>query len=143
MAVALHSRNLVIYSNIGIQGISMLGMSQAAERIGFRTSGVKIDFETLKKDAPLPCIVHWNQNHFVVVYKITRKKVYVADPAASRIGYSHQEFLARWATTQVEEKPAGIALLLLEPTPEFYAETDDENAQKRDFSFLLALSPAL
>jgi ATP-binding cassette, subfamily B, bacterial len=124
------------YSNIGRQGISMLGMSQAAERIGFRTRGVKIDFETLKKDAPLPCIVHWNQNHFVVVYKITRKKVYVSDPAAGRIGYSHQEFLARWATTQVEDKPAGIALLL-EPTPEFYAETDDENAQKRDFSFLL------
>jgi ATP-binding cassette, subfamily B, bacterial len=72
------------YSNIGKQGISMLGMSQAAERIGFRTRGVKVDFETLRKDAPLPCIVHWNQNHFVVVYKITRKKVYIADPGVGK-----------------------------------------------------------
>lgn len=124
------------YSNIGKQGISMLGMSQAAERIGFRTRGVKVDFETLRKDAPLPCIVHWNQNHFVVVYKITRKKVYISDPGAGRIGYTHEEFMHHWATTRVEDQPAGIALLL-EAAPEFYATPDEESTQKRDFTFLL------
>ena len=124
------------YANIGRQGISMLGMSQAAERIGFRTRGVKVDFETLRKDAPLPCIVHWIQNHFVVVYKITRKKVYVSDPAAGRVAYTHEEFIHHWATTRFEGQPAGIALLL-EPAPEFYAIPDEEKAQKRDFTFLL------
>ena len=67
------------------EGVSMLGISRAAESIGFRTMGVKISFEQLKTEAPLPAIVHWNQNHFVVVYKITGRKgneiIHVADPA--------------------------------------------------------------
>ncbi len=124
------------YSNIGKQGVSMLGLSQAAERVGFRTRGVQIDSETLFKDASLPCIVHWNQNHFVVVYKITRKKIFVSDPGVGRIRYSHKEFLEQWSTTRIKDKPAGIALLL-EPSPDFYAASDEENAPKRDFSFLL------
>ena len=56
-------------SFIGREGVSMLGISTAAESIGFRTIGVHISFEQLV-EAPLPCIVHWKQNHFVVVYKI-------------------------------------------------------------------------
>lgn len=98
MIAKFYGRNYTLeklseYSNIGKQGSSMLGMSQAAERIGFRTRGVKVDFDTLRKDAPLPCIVHWNQNHFVVVYKITPKKVHVSDPGAGRIAYTHEEFM--------------------------------------------------
>ncbi len=67
-------------SNITRLGVSMFGISEAAESIGFRTTGVRINFKSLKNEAVLPCIVHWNQNHFVVVYKIKKDKVYVADP---------------------------------------------------------------
>jgi len=62
------------------EGSTLKNIAEAAENIGFRSLGVKIDFEKLKEDAPLPCIVFWQQQHFVVVYKITKKVVYVADP---------------------------------------------------------------
>ena len=62
------------HSFITREGISMLGISDAAEYIGFRTSGVMISFEQLVEEAPLPCIVHWNQNHFVTVYDVKRNK---------------------------------------------------------------------
>ena len=78
------------HSFITREGISMLGISDAAEYIGFRTSGVMISFEQLVEEAPLPCIVHWNQNHFVTVYDVKRNKkgyrIRVADP---RIGISY------------------------------------------------------
>ena len=74
------------------EGVSMLGISDAAESIGFRTSGVRISLEQLKKDVPLPCILHWNQNHFVVCYDIKKKRsgyrFYIADPARQLISYS-------------------------------------------------------
>ncbi|MDH6311012.1 ABC-type bacteriocin/lantibiotic exporter with double-glycine peptidase domain [Dysgonomonas sp. PF1-14] len=56
------------------RGVSMLGISDAAEAIGFRTNGVKITFDQLASEKPLPCILHWNQSHFVVCYDIKRKK---------------------------------------------------------------------
>jgi len=54
------------------EGVSMLGISDAAESIGMHTQGVRITLEQLMNDAPLPCILHWNQNHFVVLYKVSR-----------------------------------------------------------------------
>ncbi|MDR1222725.1 MAG: peptidase domain-containing ABC transporter, partial [Tannerella sp.] len=67
------------------EGVSMLGISDAAESIGMHTQGVQITFEQLEKDALLPCILHWNQNHFVVCYGIKKKKgnyvIKIADPA--------------------------------------------------------------
>lgn len=62
------------------EGSTLKNIAEAAENIGFRSLGVKIDFEKLKEDAPLPCIVFWQQQHFVVIYKITKKAVFVADP---------------------------------------------------------------
>ena len=83
------------------EGVSMLGISDAAEYIGFRTSGVMISFEQLVAEAPLPCIVHWKQNHFVVVYKIkkdkkTGHKIYVADPALGLATYDEADFKKCW-----------------------------------------------
>jgi ATP-binding cassette subfamily B protein len=86
---------------------------------------VKVPFKQLEKDAPLPCIVHWKQNHFVVVYQIKKNQVYVADPALGLIKYSYTEFESQWATTIVEGEKTGIALLL-EPTQRFYKETDEQ-----------------
>ncbi|MDR1203174.1 MAG: peptidase domain-containing ABC transporter, partial [Tannerellaceae bacterium] len=81
------------------EGVSMLGISDAAESIGFRTNGVKISLAQLKKEAPLPCILHWNQNHFVVLYKIKKDRFYIADPASKRIVFTEEEFKRCWIST--------------------------------------------
>ena len=79
-------------THISRVGVSMLGISEAAEEMGFRTTGVKIDLEGLLSDVTLPCIVHWNQNHFVVVHKTENNKIYVADPGFGLVVYSLEEF---------------------------------------------------
>jgi ATP-binding cassette subfamily B protein len=112
-----------------------LGISDAAESIGMRTMGVKTTLENLEKEKVTPFIAHWNQNHFVVVYKIDKNKVYVADPGASKITYTKQEFIKHWASTEKDGNKQGIALLL-EPTPAFY-ENQDEKQSRTSFKFLL------
>jgi ATP-binding cassette subfamily B protein len=117
------------------EGVSFLGLSEAADNIGFRTIGVKIPFEMLAESVPLPCIVHWKQKHFVVVYKITRDKLWVADPAVGLIKYNREEFIRNWTSTMVEGKPAGL-VLIIEPTPALY-EKEGEQEKSRGFKFLL------
>ena len=121
------------------EGVSMLGISEAAEQMGFRSTGVKVNFQELKT-APLPCIVHWNQVHFVVVYDITEKqgkeKIYLADPAAGKIVYTKEEFCRCWLSTKDEGSDVGVALLL-EPSPDFY-EQEDEKISRKGFSFLFS-----
>ena len=141
---------------IGRSGVSLLGISTAAESIGFRTIGVHISFEQLC-EAPLPCIVHWKQNHFVVVYDIQIKgnhtrsivetfhetslqtpyegTVFVADPARGHVKFTIKEFLSGWLSTNSDGHDEGIALLL-EPTPDFYA-AEEEKPDKTKFSFIL------
>ena len=83
------------------EGVSMLGISDAAESIGFRTTGVKLTWNQLKEEMPLPCIAHWNQKHFVVVYAIDKKgTVTVADPAAGILKYSVNDFLKCWLQSE-------------------------------------------
>ena len=84
------------HSFITREGVSILGISDAAEYIGFRTSGVMISFEQFVEEAPLPCIIHWKQNHFVVVYNIKKNKkggyrIYVADPALGLVTYDEAD----------------------------------------------------
>jgi len=121
------------------EGVSMLGLSEAAEHIGFRTTGVKVSFEELN-EAPLPCIVHWNQVHFVVVYDIKENRgketIYIADPAAGKLKYTREEFCRCWISTKNEGKDVGVALLL-EPSPDFY-DQGDEKVSKKGFSFLFS-----
>lgn len=118
------------------EGASLKNIADAAEKIGFRTLGVKVSFQKLQEDAPLPCICHWQQKHFVVVYKITKSKVYVADPAHGLIQYTHRDFIKNWigdnANTETEQ---GIALLL-EPTPRLNQKEEDDIEHKKGFSFL-------
>ncbi len=124
---------------INRDGVSLLGISEAAESIGFRTIGVRIGWEQLFQEAVLPCIVHWYQNHFVVVYKITGKAektlIWVADPAHGLVKYSKKEFLAGWLSDKREGEARGIALLL-EPGPDFDT-IEDEKPDKTKFRFLL------
>lgn len=116
------------------EGVSLLGISDAAESIGFRSMGIKVDFEKLVEEQPVPFVAHWNQAHFVVVYKIEKDKVWVADPAHGKVEYSKGEFTKCWASTVVHGKAQGVCLLL-EPTPDFYNQKD-EQPDKSGFSFL-------
>jgi len=104
---------------IGKQGVSMLGISDAAERIGFQTLAAKTTFEQLRRDVPLPCIAHWKQEHFIVIYKISETHVWIADPAAGKFKISRQQFLNAWASDLEQGQPIGI-VLLLQTSPEFY-----------------------
>jgi ATP-binding cassette subfamily B protein len=115
------------------EGVSVLNLSDAAEELGFRTRAVKLNFEKIKDDIPLPCIAHWGNSHFVVIYKIKKQKVYISDPAFGLVTYSIDEFLKRWYKPFKEEK-LGI-ILILEPTPAFY-ETDLEEGEKIGFKYL-------
>ncbi|WP_249168998.1 cysteine peptidase family C39 domain-containing protein, partial [Porphyromonas levii] len=111
---------------LGKEGVSLLGISKAAEKRGLHSLGGRITFETLANEAPLPCIAHWNQNHFIVVYKVKRLRkgnyrVYVADPGKGLFTYTKQEFCEHWVSTKTNGEEKGI-VLLLEPTDEFYSQ---------------------
>ncbi len=122
------------------EGVSMLGISDAAENIGFRTIGVKITLEQLIKDLPLPCILHWNQNHFVVCYDIKKKKndysIHIADPAHGLSVLNKEEFLRCWISSQSKGKDVGTALAL-QPTPEFYEHEDDKQKASRNLGYFV------
>jgi len=116
------------------EGVSFLGLSEAADSLGFRTIGVKIAFEMLTGNVPLPCIVHWKQRHFIVVYKIKNNKIWAADPAVGLVKYDRDEFIRNWASTMADGKPAGL-VLIIEPTPAFF-EKESEHEKSRGFRFL-------
>lgn len=116
------------------EGVSFLGISDAAESIGIHTIGAKVTYEQLKNEVPLPCIVHWSQKHFVVVYKIRKGKVYVADPAQDKIVYAEKDFLKEWLSTSRAGSDKGL-VLMMQPTPDFYKQ-DDEKIDKTSFRFL-------
>jgi len=116
------------------EGVSFLGLSEAADSLGFRTIGVKIHFNILNENVPLPCIVHWRQKHFVVVYKIKKDKIWVADPAVGLIKYDREEFIQNWASTVIDGKPAGL-VLIIEPTPALF-DNDTKHEKTNGFKFL-------
>ncbi|PCH69504.1 MAG: ABC transporter ATP-binding protein [Bacteroidetes bacterium] len=118
------------------EGVSLLGISEAAEKVGFRTLRVSISYEKLEKEAHLPCIVYWEQKHFIVVYKIKKDKVYVSDPAHGLVTYSRKEFLKGWIANKEEGEEKGIALLI-EPTPSFFQQ-DDEKIALKGFQLLFS-----
>jgi len=109
-------------TQIGKEGVNLLGICEAAESIGFRSSAVKITYKQLIYEAALPAILHWNQNHFVVAVpqKTNGRKFTVADPAKGMITYTKEEFLQHWVSDKNNGEEEGIALLL-EPTPAFYS----------------------
>lgn len=120
---------------IGREGVSLLGISRAAEKIGMRTVGGRMTFEDLKDKAPLPCVVHWNQNHFVVVYGIKGKKVFVADPGKGLITYTPEEFCNHWLSTSTKGEDKGVALLM-EPTRLFYENEGEASIESHKLKFL-------
>lgn len=114
-------------SSISKSGVSLLGISEAAEKIGFRTIGTKLSFEQLDTEAPLPCILHWGQNHFIVLppqnYNNKKSsKILIADPGEGLIKIDRQIFIEKWLGAESH----GI-VLLLETTPEFDQQENDQN----------------
>ena len=112
-------------TEIGKEGVNILGISDAAEKIGYRTQSVHLNIAELK-EAKLPCILHWGQNHFVVLYKIKKEQYFIADPGKSLIKYSLKEFEQHWLSSNNNNESCGIALLL-ESTPAFYNNEYDDN----------------
>ncbi|MBB6371519.1 peptidase domain-containing ABC transporter [Chryseobacterium shigense] len=129
-----HIRN---FSETTREGSSLLGLSDAAENLGFRSLGVRIDFDTLAKEMPLPCIVHWNNVHFVVVYKIDKtNKVYISDPSYGLITYNKEEFIKFWIGENAQSDTEEGIGLVLETTPAFFQTEFEDHESKASFSFL-------
>ncbi len=119
-------------------GVSMLNLNDAAEGLGFRTYMAFLDFPLLSEDAPLPAILHWDQNHYVVLYKIKRSlwhpqrlKFIIADPAHGIAALDEATFSQSWIST-ADKKGAA---LILETTPEFHKKRDVKEPN-RGYGFL-------
>jgi ATP-binding cassette subfamily B protein len=116
------------------QGVSLLSLSEAAERLGFRTLAAKITLEQLVTQAPLPCIVYWQQRHYIVVYAVKGDRVYTADPAGGLIAYTQDEFRRGWLSLHDDGAHYGV-VLLLEPALAF-DEQEDEHGTAGGFQLL-------
>jgi len=129
----INTQQLRSLSETTREGSSLLGLSDAVESMGFKSLGVKLSYYKLL-EAPLPCIVHWNKNHYVVLYKIKKPSSFfpkgrnsvnsstlcISDPAHGLITYTKEEFITRWIGNNADENTEEGIALLVEPTPLFY-----------------------
>ena len=122
--------------NTTTEGVSMLSIRDTAFALGLESNCGKVNIKGIKKISS-PCILHWNQNHFVVLYKVKKGKIfYIADPGKRLIKYNLEEFKKHWVSTQSGGEEKGIAMFL-EPTPAFYEkQTDEQPTEERSFKFL-------
>jgi ATP-binding cassette subfamily C protein len=101
-------------------GTTLLGLKRGAEILGFKANPVKTSPEILDKinEAPLPAIIHWKGNHWVVLYGKKGKKFLIADPAVGLRYLSKQDVEAAWTDW---------LLLLVEPDPiRFFDQKQDQ-----------------
>jgi ATP-binding cassette subfamily B protein len=117
-------------------GSSLLGLNYAAEELGIKSLGVKINLEKLNK-APLPCILHWNKNHYVVLYKIKNNEYFVSDPAHGLLKYSEKEFVNNWIGNKDNNRNIEGTVLLLETTSFFFEGDFPEEKSNLSISFAL------
>lgn len=115
------------------EGVSLLNLSIGAEAIGLRTLSVKCNLDDLIEKVPLPAVVFWNGNHFVVVYHTTAKHIYVADPMKGYIKYTHKEFCKGWI---LKRETKGV-LLAIEPTIDFTTSKEETEQQKNSMLSIL------
>lgn len=116
------------------RGTSLLGISETAEKLGFRTRGAQISYDKLQM-VPLPAILHWSRNHFVVLTDINKKKATIADPASGILIYKKEDFLQYWVSNKSAYSGGVGTVLLLEPTPAFY-EAEGEKEERVSWSLL-------
>ena len=121
-------------------GSSLMGLSDASERIGFRSLGIQTSLNKLVNNPLLPCIIYWNKNHFIVLFKITRRKgkyiFHVSDPAIGILTFSEEEFIKSWIGENANKNTEEGIALLLEPTHEFYKNDFNQDEKKISLSFL-------
>jgi ATP-binding cassette subfamily B protein len=131
----LKIQNLREYSETNREGSNLLFLSEAAEKIGFRTLGVKQNLKQLQ-EVSLPCVLHWNKHHYVVLYKIKHDNYFISDPAIGKLKYNKDEFIKFWIGNNANETTEEGIALLLEPTPKFY-QSEFEKESNKIFSFSL------
>ena len=124
---------------IGITGVSMEGLVAGANTLGFKTMAVKLPFSSEEdsslQDIPLPALAYWGQNHFVVIYKIAKTYLLIADPAQGKIKVSPEQFRQKWIGNEGLE---GV-VLLLSPTDAFYEKEIPQSKKARSsFWFLFS-----
>jgi ATP-binding cassette, subfamily B, bacterial len=142
----INTQKLRDYSETTRQGSNMMFLSDAAEKIGFRTVGVKLNLKKLK-EAPLPCILYWNKNHYVVLYDtpplskgifsklLKRKSLFsISDPAIGLLTYPKEEFIKFWIGHNADETTEEGIALILEPTPKFF-QSEFEKEDKKGLSY--------
>ena len=115
----------------GQQGVTLLGINRAAEELDFKTLPMKMTIELFVQQAQLPCLVHWQGDHYVVVYKISKGKITIADPGVGKATLSTKQFTECWT----QGKDTGI-VLFVEPTQKFYQNEDDQHQSKNGLSRL-------
>lgn len=118
------------------EGVSLLGISNTATELGLHTTCGKATIDMLQA-APLPCVLHWDQNHFVVLYAVKKDCFYVADPGRGMVKYNKREFGSHWLSTQSKGDEKGIAMFV-KPTPVFYEKQGGGMGEKRSFAFLFS-----
>ena len=117
------------------EGVSMQALKQLAEALGFDVLCGKASLYQIK-DINYPCLLHWNQNHFVVLYKVKKNGFYIADPAKGHVKYDLEVFKKHWVSTQSDGEEKGI-VMFLEPTPAFYEkQMEEQPTEERSFRFL-------
>lgn len=117
------------------EGVSLLSITRAAETLGLKTVGARCEVSNLV-NKNLPCILHWNQNHFVVLYKLKKGKTfYIADPGKGLIRYKLEEFKEHWISTKQDGAEKGVAVFLY-PTEKFYKRKDIDRREEHLFKFL-------
>lgn len=109
------------------EGVSFLDLSYGAEKVGLHTLAVKTDIKDLHTKVPLPCIIHWQNSHFIVVYKTTKTKIFVSDPAKGLLSYSHADFEKGWYKAGVDSG----ALLAIEPMADFMQRDLEEKTERK------------
>jgi len=109
--------------NVGREGVSLLGLDKAARALGMHALGVRITFKKLERDVHLPCIAHWEQNHYIVIYRIQENRVFVANPRYGLLIYSKEEFIRGWISA---DKTRGV-VLIIKPTSEFFIKHKEKN----------------
>lgn len=125
-------------SYITREGVSFAGIAEAAESIGFHTLALNITFDSFVSDVPLPCIAYWRQRHFVVVHKIDKNYIYVADPAFGLIKYSHIDFKKNWLPHKNQNENSEGLVMAIEPSADFNTELFyDKQPSKNKFTFLV------
>lgn len=132
---ALSIEYIARYCHTSNEGASLLGISEGATRLGLQTYAGKLSLEQLLT-APTPCILHWDQSHFVILYRIKKKNLfYIADPGRGKRTYNLSDFKSHWISTIVDGKESGI-VLFIKPTPVFETLQEDNVNPKRSLYFL-------